>query len=41
MKASDGPLRRRFFFDRGAPLAAGPPIFCRFPRFRFFDMGPF
>jgi hypothetical protein len=41
MKASDGPLRARFFFDRGAPPVAAPPVFCRFVRFRFFGMGPF
>jgi len=38
MKASDAPFRPRFFFDRGAPAVAGPPVFCRFVRFRFFDM---
>lgn len=41
MNTSDVPLRPRFFFDRGAAPAAGLPVFCRFVRFRFFDMGLF
>lgn len=43
MKASEAPLTPRFFFffERGASPAAGPPVFCRLVRFRFFDMYPF
>lgn len=43
MNASDVPLSPRFFFfARGVvPPCAESPDFCRFVRFRFFDMRPF
>lgn len=41
MNASDAPLTPRFFFERDDLPAAGPSDFCRFVRFRFFDMVTF